>query len=301
MKLFKNIIAIIFILLVSVIVFFTFNLLFSALSNYQSPSKYLLTSIPMLMFMCELIIGLFRAFGFFVLKRRDVYFYRKFAIMTLVCSVIGFLFSILCGTYIYGTFFGDSVFTAYPFVMLCFHSLGLISSSYWSFISIKEIVSDKPQRVWKNPKLYWLRELFIGEMLVFALERLGGFVLLPTYFSSYDSIYVIPVYLQLLIPTLIFVTYMIHEHWLHNRKVTIILSSIALGYTLMSMTYMLIMASVFKENYPMLVNPLSPVMQLERLVTFPVGFIVLYGFSILVPALNLLNNVIMAIKEKKAN
>ena len=299
MKLLKNVLATLVVLMVAVITFFAWNLITSIISNYQSMSIVAISGLPFIIFMITLYVILFGIFDYIVLKRRDPYLFRKFSIFVFVLSVLGIVTSILDGTIVYHTFVGDYVFAGYPLFMLIIFSLLLCASGYFGFISIRQIVKEKPEKTWQNGKLYWLRETLVALMLIFALERLGGFVLLPLIYSSFDGAYVIPVYIQLLVPTLCFVSYMVDRHWLHNKKVNIIFSSIALGYTVISLTYMLILANAFKDIYPLIVNPLSPIMQLERLVTKPVGFIVLYGFSIIYPLTMLIINVVKLVKEKK--
>ena len=297
MKLLKRTIIALVILLISVIVFFTWNLIFSFVSNYQSLSSVSFSSIPMVMFMCEIIITLFAFFNKYELKRNDAYFYRKYSITIGVFALIGLGFSIFAGTYIYHTFIGDYVFFAYPLVMTLVHTFVLAACVYMAAFSIRIIVKEKPERTWKNYRFYWVREVLIGQMMIFALEKLGAFVLLPTFWSSYDSVYVIPFYIQLLMPAFVFMIYMIHEHILHNRKITMILCLVALGYTAFSFTYMVVLSH---NHYPLTINPLSPILQLERLVTKPYGFIILYGFSFIVPMLTIFNMLFMERKAKKA-
>lgn len=122
-------------------------------------------------------------------------------------------------------------------------------------------------------------------------------MLIPFYWSSYDSVYVLPYLFQLLVPTLIIATYIIHEDFLRNRKVTFILSSIAFLFSLATLIYMVVIS---KDNYPLILNPLSPVQQFERLVKFPIDAILMYGVCLIIPFLNALNNGIMMLKEKKA-
>ena len=299
MKLLKNVLATLLVLMVAVITFYAWNLIFSVVSNYQSMSLVALSGLPLILFMCVIYVLLFATFDYIVLKRHDPYLFRKFSIIVGCFSIAGIVCSIIDGTLIYGTFVGDYVFLAYPLFMLIMFVILLGISSYFGFVSIGQIIQEKLEKPAKISKIYWLRELLVAFMLMFALERLGAFVLLPTYFSSYDGVYVIPLYIQLLVPTLCFVSYMVDRHWLHNKKVNIILSSIALGYTIMSLTYMLIIANAFKELYPLIVNPLSPIMQLERLVTKPYGFIILYGFSLIYPLSILCINIVKTIKEKK--
>lgn len=298
MKTFRIILVSLLLVMISIISFYTFNLIFSLVSNYAAVTLVTMSCVPMVMFLCELVAFCFGFFNYFILKRKDVYIFRKYSIIIASFALIGIVFSIICGTLIYHSFVGDYVFNSYPLLMLIIHTLLFVLGTYKAVISCLEIKKYSPQKEWEIPKFYWIRETFIIVIFVFALERLGAFLLLPIYFSSYDGIYVLPLYIQLLVPALALATYMIHEHWLHNRKVTLVLSSIAFGYTVFSMIYMLVIS---KNNYPLITNPLSPIMQLERLTVYPVGFIALYGFSLLVSGLNLGNNLVMSIKEKRKN
>ena len=300
MKTQKKILLAFLILMLSIITFYSFNLVTSLVSNYQSLSRTTISWIPMFTFMLICIIFLFITFNFVVYKRRDSYFVRKYSLLVGIISLIGMVFSILCGTYVYHTFFGDYVFLAYPFIMLVVNGIFFFTSCAYFYIAMDDIKRNRTVNNFKTPKLYWLREVILFLILTFSLEKLGAFLLLPMYFSSVDGIYVLPYYIELLIPALIFATFMIHEHWLHNRKVTIILSSIAFGYSIASLIYMIVIS---KRTSPLTITPLSPIQQLERLTVIPVDFILLYGFSLLISGLNLGNNLIMTFKEKhkKAN
>ena len=297
MKVFKNILAILLILLISVITFFSFNLLFSVVSNYQSITPVAMAGIPMLMFMSEIIIFMVALFNKYKIKRNDPYFFRKYSIMEGCFAIVGATFSIVAGTYIYHSFVGDYIFFAYPLVMLIVHLFVLAVSLDIAIISIRIIAKEKPAKPEKNPKLYGLKEVLVSFLLVFALERLGAFVLLPVFWSGYDSVYVIPFYIELLIPAFMLVIYLLQAHVLHNKKLTLILSSSALAYTVFALIYMLVISH---NNYPLTINPLSPILQLERLVTKPYGSIILFGFGIVVPALFILNMVTLMVKEKKS-
>ena len=300
MKLVKNLLGTLLVLMIGVITFFTWNLIGSFVSNYQSLSPTALSGLPMIIFMIEIYVVLFGIFNYIVLQRRDAFFFRKYSLITFSFAVVGIATSIACGTYVYHTFVGDYVFSAYPLFMLIIHTLFLGISGYLAFVSIKQISQEKPVKSWKNTRFYWVREVLIAFMLMFALEKLGGVVLLPLLYSSYDGAYVIPFYIQLLVPTFIFASYMVDRHYLHNKKVNIILTSIALGYSILSLLYMLLMHKFMAPAYPTLANPLSPIMQLERLVTKPLGFIILYLFCLLYSSITLLLNIIRLVKEKKA-
>lgn len=296
MKVLKNILAILLVCMVAIITFFSFNLLFSFVSNYQSLSPTSLSFIPMFMFMCEIYTAFFAVFNRIVLKRHDVYYWRKYSVMMLIYSLIGFVLSIVCGTYVYHTFVGDYVFVAYPLIMMLVHGALLGVSGFVFIKSIIKIVKEKPEREWKNRNTYWIRELAIANLLIFGLEKLGAILLLPVFWSSYDSVYVIPFFIQLLMPITLFVIYMIDQHWKHDKKLNIILYGSVLLYSIISLTYMLLIAH---NSYPLIVNSLSPILQLERLITKPLGFVVLYLVCITMSYVLFSYNLIVYLKTKK--
>ena len=296
MKILRNILAVLVVLMISVITFFSFNLLFSFVSNYQAISKTSLSWIPMMMFMCEIYVALFAIFNYIDLKRKDAYFWRKYSIMMGCFALVGLVLSIVTGTFVYGTFIGDYVFVAYPLVMTVIHALLLGFSCYLAFVSIRIIVKEKPEKVWKNTHTYRMKEFFIAQLLVFGMAKLGAVVLLPLYWSSYDSIYVLPFLIQLLMPLALFVTYMIDQHYKHSMKLNVILYGSILAYSVFSLTYMIIASH---NNYPTFVNPLSPVLHLERLVTSPIGFVVVYLISVFTSFVLLMGSITKLMYDKR--
>ena len=128
------------------------------------------------------------------------------------------------------------------------------------------------------------------------MEKLGAFVLIPLFWSSYDSVYVIPFLIQLLMPISLFVVYMIDQHWKHSMKLNVILYGSILAYSLFSLIYMVVASH---GNYPTYVNPLSPILQLERLVTSPLGFIIMYLVCIFTSFILLLGSASKIIVDKK--
>ena len=295
-RLLKNCLATILMLMVAVITFFTWNLIFSLVSNYESLSMTSISSLPMVFFMIILYVLIFAVFDYEVLKRKDAYFFRKFTIIVASFALLGVVSSILDGTIVYHTFVGDYIFFAMPLFMLIVHTIICGIAVYGAVLSCKAIHDNKLEKTWQRPKLYWIREVLIALLLMFALEKLGAFILLPVFWSSYDSIYVLPFYIQLLIPSFIVVMYFVDRHWLHNKKLNIILSGSALAYSLFSLIYMLLMS---KGTWPLVINPLSPILQLERLITKPIGAIVLYAVSLIYPCVILVLNVVKLLKEKK--
>lgn len=284
-------------LMLSVIAFYTFNLVFSFVSNYQAISVTSLTMLPMLFIFGNLTTAYIAIYRWKVRKISDPYFFRFYGIFCSVLSILGIVASILNGTIVYHSFVKDFVFTAYPLFTLLISLLMLAISLYILIVFERKILTEKIHKTYKMNIWLAIRSLGLGLLTVFALERLGAFMLIPVYWSSYDSVYTLPYLFQLLIPALILITYVIHEDFLHNRKVTLILSSIAFGYSIFSLVYLIV---VGRGSYPLLINGLSAVQQFERLVVFPLDLILMYGICFLISFLNGLNNAIMLIKDKKS-
>ena len=76
MKLLKNCLGTLLVLMIGVITFFTWNLIGSFVSNYQSLSPTALSGLPMIIFMIEIYVVLFGIFNYIVLERRDAFFFN---------------------------------------------------------------------------------------------------------------------------------------------------------------------------------------------------------------------------------
>ena len=222
MKLLKNCLATLLVLMIAVITFFTWNLIISFVSNYQALSPTSLSSIPMVIFMIEIFVILYALFDYICVGRRDAFLFRKYSLIVGCFAIVGIAFSIVNGTYVYHTFVGDYVFSAYPLFMLIIHTLFLGICVYVAVIAFKQILQEKPEKTWKNPRFYGLRRVLIAFMLMFALEKLGGLLLLPLYWSPYDSGYVVPMFIQFLVPTFLVCWCLVDRQFKHDKKLNII-------------------------------------------------------------------------------
>ena len=258
-----------------------------------------ISCLPMVVLMCQLFVMLYAAYDHNVLKRKDAYFYLKYSIILGAFAIVGIVTSILDGTIVYHTFTGDYIFAGFPLFMLIIHAVLLGISLYLLIPSVIEICKEKPEKPGKNPRFFGVRRVLFAFMLMFALEKLGGLVLLPIYWSSYDSGYVVPFLIQFLVPTFLVICYFLDRQYKHDKKLNIILLSCAFGYSLLSMIYMLVICNIWKGFYMNIANPLSPILQLERLLTKPFGAIILYGFCFLYSDICLVLNIIRYLKKKK--
>ncbi len=282
--------------MLSIITFYAFNLIFTVVANHEALDIVSLSGLPLILFMVILVIILMASWRYFQRKETDLYYARYYSILVGILSVVGLGLSIFTSAGIYHNFVGPYVFKAYPLIMIIVYSLLIMGCGGLIYFITKTIKEENIEKNYKGSLLYGLREAGLGVLITYALERLGAFVLLPIYFSTYDGAVTIPYIIQLIIPAFVVFIYITHEYFGANRKRTFILSCIAFGYSLFSLIYMIL---VSKGNYPLTINSLTAIQQFERLVTYPISAIILYAVSLILPFLNGLNNGILLLKEKK--
>ena len=281
MKTFRYICSILLILIVSVFAFYSFNLVFAVVCNYQS--KILPTGIafiPIFMFMLITVTILIALYYYLIKNRRDSYLVRQYSIILGSFALIGVIFSILAGTYIYHGFLKQYIVYGYPLGMLIIHTLLLAVFVYLAVISCVDIKQNKIEKTYEFEKHHNLQMVGLVALLIYALERLGAFTLLPVYFSSYDGIYVLPYYIQLLVPAFILFVFLMHRNNVVSKKTSWIMLLVSTLYSVMSLVYIIVISH---NNYPLTINPLSAILQFERLVTFPIDTILLYLVSLVLP------------------
>lgn len=297
MKALKITLGAVLLLMISVITFYTFNLVFTVVANHQSIDIVTISGLPMLFIDINLIALVVAVYRTLLRKSTEPYFFRYYGIFCGVFSILTIIFSIVNGTVVYGSFVKDYVFIAYPLITLIIGILMLAICVYLTVTSQIVISKEHPEQQFRITFPFAVRTAGIVLLLVYALERLGAFVLTPLWFSEYDGIYVLPYVIQLLIPAVIMFNYAMFEFMKHgSRKVPLISSAIVFGYTIFSMIYM---AVASHGSFPRMVNPLTAVQQFERLVVYPIDLILMYLISLFIPGYSLANQIIKTIKAKQ--
>lgn len=296
MTLLRRLLLILGVVMISIITFHSFNLIFTVVANHSALDLVTLSGLPLIIFTICLVIGLMVAYRFFLKKHADWHYLRYYSIVIGAMSVVGLGLSIFTGVGIYKSFIKDFVFKCYPLIMTIVFTLMISGSVLLAVFISKKIKAENIEKTHKGSLLYGLREAGLGIVITYALNRFGAFCLFPVYFSSYDTVYVLPYIFQLLVPGFLVVIFLLHEDFLKNRKITFILSCIAFGYSLFSMIYMILMS---KGNYPLTINGLTMIQQFERLVCYPISAIIMYALSLIAPLTLGIINGVKLLKEKK--
>lgn len=297
MKALKYVCSTLLVLIVSIFAFYSFNFVFSIIINYRSNfMPTLIGFVPVFMFMLITVTISIALYYYLIKNRKDSYFIRQYSIICGSFALVGVIFSILSGTVAYHGFFKQYIVFGYPFGMLLVHCLLLAVFVYLAVVSMIDIKKNNPEKTYEFSKYHNLKMLGIIALLMYALERLGAFTLLPVYYSSYDGIYVLPYYIQLIVPAFILFVFLMHRNNIVSKKVSWIMLLVSVVYSVASLIYIILIS---KDNYPLIVNPLSPILQLERLITFPIDTVVLYGVSLILPISLGIRWLIITISSKK--
>lgn len=285
-------------IIASIILHFGFSQFYSLVSNYANLSKYELSGLPMY-FLIMIIVALFFYFyRYFALHKKDGYTKRLYSILIIAFSFLGFVSSILVGTLVYQNLFTRFIFLAYPFIMMLAHLAFLGAGIYYLIISLKEIKNgcEKPQKSGVKHVFYTIGMAFL---LMYSLVKMGSLFLLPILYSPYDGFYIIPLYVQFLVPMASIFCYLYYRDFAKNEiksKFTVISSSVILGLSLITFFYVVFVGKLY---YPNIINASSNVIHLERLITIPINFIILYICSIFTAISNLIIVLIKKVKKSK--
>lgn len=296
MKALKITLGVVLLLMISVITFYTFNLVFTVVANHQALDLVSLSFLPMLFIdinMIALVVAVYRTL---LRKSTEPYFFRYYGYFCGAFSLLTIIFSIVNGTAVYGSFTKDYVFIAYPLITLIVGILTLAVCIYLIISSQLVISREKPVQQFGITFPFAIRTLGVVLLLTYALERLGAFVLVPVWYSDIDGAVVIPYIIQLLMPALVMFNYALFEFMKHgSRKVPLISSGIVFGYSIFSLIYVICMSH---NAYPRMINPLSVIQQFERLVVYPVDLLIMYMITLFMSGYSLANQIIKSIKAK---
>ncbi len=282
--------------MLDVIGFYAFHLFFVVVANHKSLDAVSLTGIPMVLLLISLIILLMSGYRYLVRKDTDIHYVRYYSIVLAALSVVGIAMSIYVGAGIYHSFIKDYVFKCYPLIMLIAFTLMLGGAIYLICVISKKIKAENIEKIYHATALRGLIEAGYGILIAYALDKLGAFILLPVYWSSYDSVYALPYFFQLLVPSILIISRILYKDFVKSDKVRFIIACSVIGYSLFSILFMAIYSS---GKYPLTINPITPIQQLGRLVCYPISTMLLYGLSFAYPLVVIVLSTIKFIKARK--
>lgn len=289
----------------SVVSFYAFNLFFTAICNYQAVTKVTFSGFPMYCVMATIICLILYTYRLLTKKENTFVLSKHYAIALIVTSTLGIASSVLVGAWVYHSFTKEWIFSCYPIVMIIIHALILCAAVYLLVVSIKQLKKNPEEKKIKVTTYYVFYHIGLVSLLLYALNRAGAFLFLPIFWSMENSWMMIPFYVQLLAPLAIVICHCLYKDFIKEekkQKLVYISITIIVGYSLFSMVYTSLITSV---NYPNAINVLSPILQFERLVMFPLDYIAMYLVCLSLPMSSFIRrgikDIIAMFKEAKEN
>lgn len=282
---FYDVIAIVlYLLLGSFFVFFASNAFFCNVVNYVNKLNYpyVFATLPLFTLAIEVV-----AFLIFLVRflRLDVIYrshhIRTYCIHFFVYSCVGLLFSLIA-MIVYKDPLFSNPFPGVLLVFLLIHLAIIIFVSICFFYSKKHPRNDSEERFIYGGK-YCFYSALLGVFTFFAMNRFGAFIQSFFYMEYRHFWLTILFYLSLCAPLLMLVALInpmlgitSKEHYFKQEN---IVWFTFLGVNLATALYVIIVGI----NEPLLISLVSASMPLERLITFPIDAILLYGVNILLP------------------
>ena len=167
--------------------------------------------------------------------------------------------------------------------MIIIHTLILGAAIYLLVVSCKQLKKNPEEKKRKITVYYVFYNIGLVSLLLYALNRAGAFLLLPIFWSMENSWMMIPYYLQMLVPLAVVICHCLYKDFIKEDKKRLfayIASLSIVGYSIFSMIYTSIITAA---NYPNSITVLSPILQFERLVMFPIDYMAMYAVTLSLP------------------
>ena len=283
----------------SVIFHFAATQFFCVVANYEALSLYELAGLPMFMFVASMITIMFFLYRLLALKRDNAYTKRFYALLVLIFSAIGAASSLFVGLGIYKNLFARYVFLGYPFVMLLANVAVLAAAIYYFVANNKVIKLEKPEKPARSKARHVFATMGFTFLIIFSFVNVGSLFLMPMQFSPVDGYLALPLFFQYAVPFAALSCFLIYRDFMPEEKKAkfgLIANCVIFGFSLCTFIYMIVATKV---NYPAMINATTNTLFLERLVTFPVSFIFLYGISLVFPAIYLVRTLIRKLIKAK--
>lgn len=181
-------------------------------------------------------------------------------------SLLGIILNTLSGTIVYGSFLEPRPFAGYHVIMYIYHILMLGLAFLMIFYFRKKVVNDDII-IHKTTVSYVFKTILWSLIFFIALNRLGGFILSPTYIQWSTLALTYPAYVALLLPTIILVNDLIYifNGYKKAPAMGIVISSFVVFLSAVCFAQNIIRG----QSDPLFIQLVSPINPIGRLLTFP--------------------------------
>ncbi len=275
---------VIYLLLASFLVFYGLNCFFTNVVNYENNLNFpfIFATLPWLLLVIELTASLI----FFARLLRMDNSYRSrhikvYSVQFFIYSALGVIFSIV-GMIIHKNILFDNPFPGVLLILTIVHLL-ICGASVFAYFHIKHNPLSENEERFTYKASYGFKTAGLALFTFFALNRFGAFMQSFFYMEYAHFFFTILFYLSLISPLLMLIAFTNPSLGIKSEKnyfkQEVIVWCSFLAYNLITGLYVIITGL----TNPLLISLVSAAMPLERLITFPIDAIFLYGLNIIFP------------------
>ncbi len=275
---------VVYLLVASFLVFYGTNCFFTNVVNYENSLNFpfVFATFPWLFLAIEFATSLI----FLVrLLRMDISYrshhIKVYSIQFFVYSALGVIFAIV-GMIIHKNILFDNPFPGVLLILTIVHLL-ICGGAVFSYFHLKKNPLCEKEERFSYTKSYGFKSALLGIFTFFALNRFGAFLQSFFYMEYAHFFFTILFYLSLISPLFMLIAFVNPSLEIKSKdnyfKQEVIVWCSFLAYNLATGLYVIITGL----TNPLLISLVSAAMPLERLITFPIDAIMLYGLNILFP------------------
>ncbi|MCQ2792696.1 MAG: hypothetical protein MJ208_04165 [Bacilli bacterium] len=254
----------------SIITFHATNLLLASIVNKGCPIKeFLVTFFPSLTFLMvslDFVLFIFFFLRLYLHPTHEQRILRVYGVILACFSGVGIAMNTLSGLITYGSFLVPHPIVGFHIIMYIYHILMLAFAFVMIFYLPKKVVNDDII-VHKTTPIYVLETTILALIIFIALNRLGAFILSPTFIQWRTLALTYPAYVALILPTIILVVDLVYVFQGFNKfpEIGITISSFVLFLSLFCCGQ-ICYRGINDQLFIQLISPINPI---GRLLTFP--------------------------------
>ena len=255
----------------SIVTFHATNLVLASILNKDCPfNEFIVTLFPSLTFLfvaLDFVLFMFLFYRLYLHPTHEQRIYLVYGATLVAFSIAGFITNTLSGALTYGNFLTAHPFVGFHIIMYFFHALMLALGFLMIFHFRKKVINDDIL-IHKTTAKYVFQTILLALIVFITLNRLGAFILSPTFiqWSSLGLTY--PAYIALILPTIIIVIDLAYVFggFKKSPKAGIVACAFILFFSIFC-CIQICYRGMSDQLFIQLISPINPI---GRLLTFPV-------------------------------
>ena len=254
----------------SLVTFHATNLVLASILNKDCPfNEFVVTLFPSLTFLfvaLDFILFMFLFYRLYLHPTHEQRIYLVYGSTLVAFSGVALITNTLSGVLTYGNFLVAHPFIGFHIFMYIFHALMMALGFLMIFLFRKKVINDDIL-IHKTTAKYVFQTILLALIVFITLNRLGAFILTPTFvqWSSLGLTY--PAYVALILPTIIIVidAAYVFGGFKKSPKAGIVACAFVLFFSIFC-CIQICYRGMSDQLFIQLISPINPI---GRLLTFP--------------------------------